>query len=178
MVRTSGLPACAHRAQEWCCSSARTRSNGLAPPLRDPDTGLANWETLEPQLGSHEARRAWAIRRAQALAHRRAELATGALRQTTTPIDDAFAAFFESCRHRLREKTIAGYRQSLEPFRFWTARSGIKRTEEITPALLAAYREAVIADGRRRPMKGLRRGGPVRSTERHSPNTVKTYLRA
>ena len=59
----------------------------------DPDTGRETYITLDGELGlsTSEARTVWAKRKAESLAKRRAELASGAPTKTHTTFDVAVA---------------------------------------------------------------------------------------
>jgi integrase len=137
---------------------------------------LRVWETLEHALSTHEARRVWAIRKANALSARRAELATGARLRTRTAFDDALKSFWASCRAQLRASTIATYRHGIGLFERWVKKSGVQITEDLTPARLRAFREHLIAGGKRKVVKGGRRGARVDSDGRRHPVTINTYM--
>lgn len=159
--------------------SRKLPGGGVAIRARfdDPDSGRTVYQTLDlTALSTKEARRAWAIRKAQTLAQRRMDLAAGAPKRSETPFGDAVAAFYESCGHRLRQSTVTNYRHGIDRFRGWAVRQGIAHTEELTPARLAAFREALIAEGRCVVVRGARRGARERSAFRRSPVTVNTYL--
>jgi hypothetical protein len=142
----------------------------------DPETGVKVWEKLEHALSNHEARRVWAIRKAEALSQRRAELKTGARRRTRTPFDDALKDFWTSCRAQLRASTIATYGHGIRLFEQWAKKTGVQLTEDLTPPRLRAFREHLIAGGRRKVVKGGKRGARVDSDGRRNPVTINTYM--
>jgi integrase len=142
----------------------------------DPETGVKVWEKLEHTLSNHEARRVWAIRKAEALSQRRAELKTGARRRTRTPFDDALKDFWTSCRAQLRASTIATYGHGIRLFERWAKKTGVQLTEDLTPPRLRAFREHLIAGSKRKVVKGDKRGARVDSDGRRNPVTINTYM--
>ncbi|MDD9943172.1 MAG: hypothetical protein OXU20_19175 [Myxococcales bacterium] len=142
----------------------------------DPETDRLVWEKLEPALRTREARRAWAMRKAEALSHRRAELTSGAPRRGRTPIDHAIKDFWTSCEARLRASTVATYRHGINHFESWTVTTGINLSEDLTPPQLRAFREHLITCSKRKSVKGGRRGLQAASSSRRHPVTINTYL--
>jgi len=143
----------------------------------DPDTGVKVWETLEHTLSTHEARRVWAIRKAEALSRRRADLATGAPLRTRTPFDHALTAFWTSCKAQLRATTIATYRHGIVHFERWAKKTGVHLTEDLTSHRLRAFREHLIAGGKRKVLKGSKRGARVDTETLRNPVTINSYMK-
>lgn len=113
----------------------------------DPDTGVKVWEKLEHTLSNHEARRVWAIRKAEALSQRRAELKTGARRRTRTPFDDALKDFWTSCRAQLRASTIATYGHGIRHSALIRVSEPLPRGHELAVPHAAALRRPAYRQG-------------------------------
>lgn len=143
----------------------------------DPDTDRVTYTTLDlTDLSTQEARREWAIRKSKALARRRMDLEAGAPRLAQTDLSGALKGFYEAAGHRLKASTLTNYRHGIEKLAGWAARHGVQHTEDVTAPRLAAFRDALVAEGKHVAAKGATRGARRRTEGRRSPVTVNTYL--
>jgi site-specific recombinase XerD len=145
----------------------------------DPDTGREVYVTLSPiALPTHEARRAWAIQRSKTLWKRQTDIDAGAPKRVQRTFEDATADYTKGAKARLRDKTLATYRPSVDRLVAWAAREGLKHTAELTQAHLAAFRDHVIGVKRHGVTRGGKRGQRHETSKKRSPNTVNSELRA
>lgn len=115
-------------------------------------------ERIDPvQHRTAELRRDWAIRKARALAERRAELDGGAARTTGAAIKDGVAKYYESHPH-LRDKTKVTYKHGTDRFLVWCAANGVTSLDDLRRGHLQSFRAAVIAEPKRHMVKGGKRG--------------------
>lgn len=144
----------------------------------DPDTGKETYVTLDAlALPSADARKRWAVAKAQTLARRRMELASGAPRNTRKPLGEAVDDYF-AAHTRLRERTLAIYTVAATKLREWASKVGIESTDDVTKAKLLAFRQSVADEPKRVSVKGGKRGQRVKSSEKRSPVAVNQDLRA
>jgi hypothetical protein len=101
---------------------------------------------------------------------------TGARRRTRTPFDDALKDFWSSCEAQLRSSTIANYRHGIGQFERWAKKAGVHLTEDLSPPRLRAFREHLIGGGKRKVLKGGKRGARLDTDARRHPVTINTYL--
>jgi integrase len=135
------------------------------------------YETLDRvALRTEEARRAWAIRKSEALAKRRVELKEGGRLKTETPLGDAIDDFYKGAERRLRASTLATYRHGIRRFKEWADGAGIRRSEELDGPRLAAYRTALIAGDRNAAKRGGKRGERKPVSAMRAAITTNTYL--
>lgn len=143
----------------------------------DPDSGKLRKPLLDPvALPTAEARRKWAIDKAQSLAARRMQLASGAPRLEGKPIADAIRDYLHTCES-LRDNTQAAYKAAAAAFRRFAEAEGIRGTHEITPAKLAAFREHSRKAPKRAARAGARRGARKLTRARRAAGAVNVELR-
>lgn len=145
----------------------------------DPDTGKTAYTTLPREAArSRETRRLFAVNKSRALQQRRAELAGGAERKAETDFATAVDAYLKSARNRLQDSTLRTYTAGIHHLRTWAAKEGVRHCEQLTPARLRAYREWLVAEGKRAPAKNSARGGHRATNSRRSAITVNSYMTA
>lgn len=143
----------------------------------DPDSGKLRKPLLDPiALPTAEARRKWAIDKAQSLAARRMLLASGAPRLEGKPVPDAIRDYLDGCKS-LRDNTQTAYKAAAAAFQRFADAEGIRGTHEITPAKLAAYREHARKAPKRVSRAGARRGARKVTRERRAAGAVNVELR-
>lgn len=146
--------------------------------FRDPDTGRASQVSLDALgLSTAEARRAWAIDKAQALAERRAALASGAPLKTETTFAVATDRYFAAAGARLRPVTRKGYERAVALLVEWAERRGLRYVEQLTPPLLATFHEEMSARSKLAPVRNGRRGEWAASGKRLSSTSINNRLR-
>ena len=151
---------------------------------RDPDTRRVVFLTLNsPALGltTPETRLAWAKAKSAELAKRRAEIASGVPRRTSTSLADVGevpgAVSVYLAAGRFREETKRAYGQALGVFLRWAASRGVSTVESLTPALLAQYRASVIGERVRKPSAGGGRGATAETSQHRSAAYCNRLLR-
>lgn len=144
---------------------------------RDPDSGRevdTNLTTIG--LTTDEARREWAHRKSKAMLKRAAALEHGDAIRTETPLAEAVADYIATCRATLEEHTTKVYADDADRFVAWAARVGVTLAEELTPARLALYRDAIATGRRMVSVKGGKSGTKVASDSAPAPRTINTRL--
>jgi integrase len=145
----------------------------------DPDTGRKTDVTLDPvALPTHEARRLWAVRKAQSIAKEHMEVASGAPRSNAKPLADALNAFRESAALRLRRKTIVTYELAIARLLTWAERSGIESTADLTRVRLAHFRAYLVAAPCKTAKRGGTRGARKETARKRSPVSINVELRS
>ncbi len=144
----------------------------------DPDTGRKVRERLDPAvLGSKEARRQWAVRKARALAKRRLELEGGAARASGLPLAEAVDRYFKA-HTRLSANTLTAYHAAARRFTAWAERSGLRSADVLNRAALLRFRETLASAPKRQAVKGGRRGARNEAGEARSPAALNRDLRS
>ncbi len=145
----------------------------------DPDTGREADVTLDAlALPTHEARTLWAKRKAQVLAARRMDLASGAPQAQAKPLADALADYRSAAQHTLRPRTIETNELAFAHFVRWAAHEGRECTSGLTRAGLASFREYLIARPRKAAKRGGKRGTRQDTSSKRSPVSVNRDLRS
>lgn len=122
----------------------------------DPDTGKERDENLTALgLTSADARRAWMIRKAQALAARKADLAVGAPKHTGAGMAEGLDLFLSSVENF---STRATYEEGVARLRAWAIERGIGSTDELFAHHIAQFREWLRKQPKQTPVKGGRKG--------------------
>lgn len=143
----------------------------------DPDTGRSAKARLDPAaLGTKEARREWAIRKARSLAKRRMDLESGAPRATGTALEAAVQRYYDA-HPQLRERTLAEYKAVTDKLLAWASRNGVHSADYLTRAKLLSFRESLLNAPKRRAAKRAKRGAFRETKERRAPATVNRELR-
>lgn len=147
---------------------------------QDPDTGKSTWLTLNDgrrmKLMTKKAREQWARDKSDSLAARRAELAAGASKVTSTGLEAAVESFISTKAAETREHTIANIRGSLDFFLSWAKGRKITDTKEITVPILSNFRDVVNARKKQAPRPGGARGEWVATDEAIAPLTKNKIL--
>ena len=139
---------------------------------RDPDSGKVKERAFDP--ASHptrESRRQWAIAKAESVAKRRAEIASGAPLRTHTPLSKAVEDYLETCANELRPATVDTYGGNLALLTEWAGESGIAEVEELSPGKLALFKQSLKARRKRRAVTGGKRGEKRSTQKRLSPSS-------
>lgn len=147
--------------------------------FRDPDTGRLAYESLDP-LGAgrtHEARRGWAIAKAEALARRKDALKLGAPLAKGLTIRDAVERWFED-HPQARPRTVSTYRRHANSFLAWCTREGIAKADALTADQLRDYRASRMRSPKRAATTRNKRGARHETPEPRSPVTVNVELRS
>jgi integrase len=153
-----------------------TRRIGWRARFRDPDSGKLTKVSLDASLTTNEARQEWAVRKSRAIAKRRVELESGAVRATGTKLSDALTKFFKA-NARLRAGTIDNYQRVADKFEAWATRERILSCDELTRPLLADFRTALINEKRRVHSAGTTRREVRETADPRSAHTVNADLR-
>jgi len=144
----------------------------------DPDTGRTVKVRLDPlALGTLEARREWAIRKARSLAKRRMELESGAPKATGTALAGAVSRYYEA-HPQLRPKTLASYRAATGKLLVWAARNGVPSADDVTRAKLLGFREELVNQPKLTAVAKGKRGARRETRQRRSAHSVNRELRA
>jgi integrase len=141
---------------------------------QDPDTSKVVFVTLD--LPTHQARVQWCIRKADVLIKRRMELATGAPTKTATPIATAIEIYVTACSGRLRDRTIATYREALDLFAEWATDNGIVQIENLSKGKLSAFRDYLANRRKQVAFVGSRRGRRREATKPRSGFSINRDL--
>ena len=148
--------------------------------FKDPDTNKIVDLTLDTEEGlnltTREARRQWAIAKSEALARRRADLATGAPVKTHTPLSEAVETYLEACSNRLRDRTVEIYRKATDTLVTWAGDNGISEAGDLTPGRPATFRESRVSQRRQTVAAGDKRGARKASPATRSPGAVNVAL--
>lgn len=132
---------------------------------------------LDPlALGTAEARREWAIKKARSLARRRMELESGAARGTGTAFATAVGKYYEA-HQQLRPRTLAEYKSATDKLLAWAERNGVQSADDLTRAKLLNFRETIVNTPKQRVAKRGRRGAFRETRERRAPATINRELR-
>ncbi|RMG09912.1 MAG: hypothetical protein D6731_18735, partial [Planctomycetota bacterium] len=142
-------------------------------------TGQAREVSLK-RLGltTAEARRDWLIRKSRDLAQSKAARAAGEMAPTETTVTEAVADYLAAAGHRLRPATVLTYREGLDLFAVWAAKTRLPCIEDLDLPRLAAFREWLIARPRQRVVKGARRGERAPGVGTISPASINSRLRS
>lgn len=145
----------------------------------DPDSGKRVKVRIDPLVvKTAEARRDWAIRKAQAIGVRRVELEHhGAVRKTGTGLDEVVGKYFEA-HPRLRPKTRKAYKDPADKLLKWAAKHGVRTADDLTRARLVTFAGSLVAERKRTVVEGGRRGQYRTSSEPRSAHSVNRELRA
>jgi integrase len=144
----------------------------------DPDTGRTVKVTIERLAApTAETRRDWAIRKARALAKRRAELDAGANPATGTALAEALKRFWED-HSRLRPATVDAYKAAANKLQTWASKVGVRSGDDLTGPRLVAFRAELAKERRQAQASGSKRGGRRTTTEPRSPHSVNRELRS
>lgn len=158
--------------------SGSERSSWVAR-WRDPDSGRQVQASLDALgLRTAEARRAWAITKSQSLAKRRADLAAGAVRHSERGLAAAVKDYIDHSEKTKRASTVDAMRPALARFLEWAERRGLRKTDDVHPHDLAAFREHLTAAARTSPQAAARRGARRPSIRPLSRTSVNSYLKA
>jgi len=144
----------------------------------DTDTGRLMDVVLDALvLGSADARREWAMKKARWLAARRMEILSGAPRATPKTIENAIADYNERCKRTLRDRTRRTYGQGIERFRCWANKNGIVRVADLGVQQLSTFKDHLIALPHQRQKRGGRRGERQEVPQYRGPNAVNAEMR-
>ena len=144
----------------------------------DPDSERSREVVLDPLvLGSSEARRAWAMKKARSLAARRMELESGAPRAGEKTVEEAIGEYREIMERTLRERTQRTYLQGIERFRRWARKAGVVRVAEVGRPQLAAFKKYLISLPHERQKRGGRRGEREAVAQYRGPNAINAEMR-
>jgi integrase len=143
----------------------------------DPDTERTIKAKLDPlALGTAEARREWAIKKARSLARRRMELESGAARGTGTGFATAVGQYYEA-HQQLRPRTLAEYKSATDKLLAWAERHGVQSADDLTRAKLLGFREEILNAPKKRVAKRGKRGAFRETRERRAPASINRELR-
>lgn len=145
----------------------------------DPDTGGMEWVRLDPvDLPSPETRRDWAITKAESIARRRMELASGAPRATGTSIEGVVKRYYDD-HPRLGERTCKTYRLATDKLEQWCKATKLHSADDLTIERLSTFAASLAKETRRVPARGKgNRGKRKPSGVLRSVNTVNRELRS
>lgn len=145
----------------------------------DPDSGKRVKVRIDPLVvTTKEARRDWAIRKAQELRRRRDQLEHhGAVRKTGTALDEVVGQYFEAHPH-LRPKTRKAYRAPTDKLLGWAAKHSVRSADDLNRARLVAFVGTLGAERKRTAVEGGRRGQYRTGTEPRSAHSVNKDVRA
>lgn len=144
----------------------------------DPDTDRLTDVVLDALvLGSADARRDWAMKKARWLAARRMDILSGAPRATPKTIEDAIADYTERCKRTLRERTRRTYGQAIDRFRHWARKNGVVRVADLGVQQLSTFKDHLIALPHQRQKRGGRRGERQEVPQYRGPNAVNAEMR-
>lgn len=152
------------------------RRIGWRARFRDPDSGKLTKVSLDASLTTNEARQEWAVRKSRAIAKRRVELESGAVRATGTMLSDALKKFFKA-NARLRAGTLDNYQRIADKFEAWAAGQRTVSCDDLTRPVLADFRTHLINERRRVHSAGTKRREVRETAEPRSAHTVNTDLR-
>jgi integrase len=132
------------------------------------------------KLTTDEARRDWAIKKSQALAKRRAALASGQATTACTAVIKAMEGFYTAQQNELKPSTLAVYREATTPFQEWADGIALACVEELTPAKLTAFRDWFLVRPAHAQAKGKRTGRGARETgkRKRSPGQLNKCIRS
>lgn len=167
--------------REWTRDDG-TRGVSWRAKWHDPDDGEREKRlTLDsPELGltTHEARVVWAVKKAEHLRQRRADLKAGALAHTRKPLSEAVADYIAHSAATKRPATVEALRPPLARLLAFAERRGLTLTDEVRPHDLAAFRAELLAAKRTTSQGGEKRGARKATADRLSPTSQNSYLKA
>lgn len=145
----------------------------------DPDKGKRVKVRLDPlSVGKNaQARRRWAIDRANTIRKRRDELASGAPRMLGTELEAAVGKFYEK-NPQLRKRTTEIYKLATDKLLAWAKSSGIRSGDDLNGPKLMAFRDFLQLAPKRADAKGAKRGGKKETDKLRKPGSVNIELRA
>jgi len=146
--------------------------------FRDPDRDnkVCQISLNAEALPTREARRIWAIRKSEALAARRMEIALGAPTATETPIEKGIADYFEVNTSRLRPRTLSTYTEAIEKFRTWLSNNSVYQVEQLTKGKLSEFRSFLIMQKKTVIAEGGHRGERKKTEQPKSPFSINKDL--
>lgn len=150
---------------------------GWRARFTDADSGKTVWETLDAGLTTAELREDWAVRKWKSLARRRLELEGGAPRETGTGLGSALDRYFKDHPH-LGDRTRRLYRGVADRLAGWGAAHGVDSGDDLTGAILVAFRAELVKQPKRVKLRGGKRGAVKASKAPRSANAVNAELRA
>ena len=162
---------------------------------RDPATGRERevWLTgKELQLTTGEARTAWCVNKAAALAEERARIAAGLPVAEPEPVKSKLTEAVDSYLKRrkaegLRAHTLTAYTSAADEFKLWAATDrriapgggtlkGWEAIEDLDAPALARLRQSIITRPVRAAAAGKERGKRKPTDKRRHPTTVNSVL--
>lgn len=132
-------------------------------PLLDKRTGRQRMQKhrvrVEENLENHglhstKARENWCKTKAKNLREDAAAVASGEKRTEQTLVAKAIEAYFDSKKSELQPATLVAYKQGTRPFEIWCAKNAVVYIQELSPPLLARYREWFVGQNAYAPAKG------------------------
>lgn len=131
----------------------RRRSSGATWYGRFQHHVTGRWVDVnltEAGLTTAIERRRWAERKSEELKAAKRARALGRRGADSTRVEDAVKAYMDECEHRLRERTVAAYREALESLQAWLGAHGRAFVQEVSPGDLWAYRSNAIKAPRKK----------------------------
>ncbi len=142
--------------------------------FKDALTGKQQQQSLDKLgLTNAEARRRWAINKANALMEMRAVITSGGAVAVQVPLDDAIDEFLKGYT---KPKTIEGHTTALKRFAAWAASVGIRLAQDLTGPHLARWRDHYAQDNAATATRGGTRGAKKKTARRRSPASVNKVL--
>jgi len=129
-------------------------------------------------LTSDKARENWCKSKAKHLREQISAIAAGETIPAQTMVADALSGYFDAKRAELQPATLVAYKQGTKPFEVWCAKNAVVYIEDLTPPLLAQYREWFVGQRAYRPAKGEKvgKGKRVEGSAKRSPAQINKCL--
>ncbi len=154
----------------------KQRSNGSwVARWVDPLSGAETQQSLTSLgLTSAEARRRWAIDKAASLKKTAAAVASGSAVAERVSIAKAVEQYLAAST--AQPITLEGYKPSLNRFKEWAAKSGIRLVQDLQPRHLAAFRDHVVKLPVSVPQAKAKRGVKAAGTRQRAGVTTNKTL--
>jgi integrase len=143
----------------------------------DPDEGREIDVAME-RLGltSEAGRVEWAIRKSKQIRQRLAELASGAPKVGSTPVEDAIELWKTANVAGWRPPTVVRYDKALKTFRAWAGTEGLARIEDLGPEQLGRLRDFMVNKRKDQPRAGGARGERIATAEVRAASSMNSDL--
>ncbi|MBK8100829.1 MAG: tyrosine-type recombinase/integrase [Planctomycetes bacterium] len=141
----------------------------------DPLTGAEAQQSLDALgLSTAEARRQWAIAKAEQIHRTAAAVAAGSAVAERVPLAAAIERFRSTST--AKASTLSGYEPSFARLRSWAEDHGIRLVQDLQPRHLTTFRDTCVKGKAAVPAVGATRGAKRSGGRRHAAATVNKTL--
>lgn len=128
-------------------------------------------------LNSAKARETWCKNKSKHLRQQAAAIAAGETITRRTLVPKALGRYFSAKAAELQPATLVAYGQGTKPFESWCAKNAVVYVEDLTPPLLAQYREWFVGQKAYTPAKGrVGKGKRIEGDGKRSPAQINKCL--